>query len=52
RLHRSHFARIDQVRELRTEGNGDAEVTLASGVRLPVSRTYRERLVAALERAR
>lgn len=52
RLHRSYFARIDQVRELRTEGNGDAEVTLATGTRLPVSRTYRERLVAALERAR
>ena len=52
RLHRSYFARIDQVRELRTEGNGDGEVALADGRSLPVSRTYRERLIAALEQAR
>ncbi|MBK8231402.1 MAG: response regulator [Candidatus Eisenbacteria bacterium] len=48
RLHRSYFARIDQILELRAEGNGDGEVILRGGRRLPVSRTHRDRVVSAI----
>lgn len=44
RIHRSRIVRIAAVRELRPLGDGDYHVTLASGTRVVLSRTYRAAL--------
>lgn len=46
RVHRSHMVALRYARELRPLGDGDYEVSLDTGVRLVVTRSYR----AALER--
>jgi two-component system LytT family response regulator len=48
RAHRSAIVNVDGVRELRPVAGGDAEVRLASGVVVRVSRSCREALVARL----
>jgi two-component system, LytTR family, response regulator len=48
RIHRSSIARIDQIKELRSTGDGDQVVVLQDGVRLKLSRGYRERFRQAL----
>ncbi len=42
RVHRSVMVRIDRVEELRPLDHGEYEVTLQSGVRLKLSRSYRD----------
>jgi two-component system LytT family response regulator len=49
RLHRSALVNIDSIQELVHEGAGEISTVLKSGKRLPTSRSYRERLEAALE---
>jgi len=44
RIHRSTIVAVDRVREIRPDGRGDGEVLLDDGTRLPMSRTYRERI--------
>ena len=46
RIHRSHLINITKVREVRRLRKGDAEVTLASGSLLRMSRRYRRNLGA------
>jgi two-component system LytT family response regulator len=48
RVHRSAIVQIDRVVEIRAETHGDAELELRDGTRIPVSRTWRGRLQAAL----
>jgi two-component system, LytTR family, response regulator len=48
RIHRSHLINVSNVREVRRLGKGDAQVTLANGPRLRVSRRYRRNLSAQL----
>lgn len=50
RVHRSYVVRLDEVREVRGAAGGDGTVLLRDGAELPVSRTYRERLLDALDR--
>ena len=42
RVHRSHVVRIDRIRRLEPCGHGEYELTLADGIRLSSSRSYRE----------
>lgn len=49
RLHRSHVVRLDQVASVRSDAGGDGVVVLADGTELPLSRTYRDDLLRALE---
>ena len=44
RLHRSHLARRDAMREIVPSGDGDAQVRLSDGRILPASRSYRNKL--------
>lgn len=49
RIHRSYAVRLDRI--TRIEGaSGDGAVLLDDGTELPLSRTYRDSLLAALER--
>jgi two-component system LytT family response regulator len=48
RIHRSSIVNVDRVREIHRLFAGDAEVTLADGQRLRVSRIYRPLLEARL----
>ena len=48
RIHRSAIVRVSRVKELVPRLHGDYEVRLTTGVRLRLSRSYRERLGAAL----
>ena len=48
RVHRSHVVNVSRVREVRRLRKGDAQVTLADGHRLRVSRRYRRALGEAL----
>jgi two-component system LytT family response regulator len=48
RIHRSYIVRIDRIRELRPQSNGDYRVYLRDGTQLPLSRTYREQVLALL----
>jgi len=50
RIHRSAIVRVDQVREVHPRPNNELEVVLGDGTRLRASRTYSERLKAALGR--
>jgi two-component system LytT family response regulator len=43
RIHRSHLVNADRIKEL-LPGNGEHVVVLRTGVRLPLSRGYRDRL--------
>ena len=40
-IHRSHIVNLSKVKEVRRLGNGDAEITLAGGRALRMSRRYR-----------
>lgn len=51
RIHRSTIVSVDHVREIRPEGRGDGEVVLDDGTKLPLSRTYRERIDDLLGRS-
>jgi two-component system LytT family response regulator len=48
RIHRSAIVRLDRVRELQPWSHGEYHVVLGDGTRLTLSRSYRERLQAAL----
>jgi len=43
RIHRSTIVRVDQIKELRSSGDGEQVVILHDGSRLSLSRGYRER---------
>jgi two-component system LytT family response regulator len=51
RIHRSYIVRIDRIRELRPQSNGDYRVYLKDGTQLPLSRTYREQALSVLGRS-
>jgi two-component system LytT family response regulator len=48
RTHRSYLVRIDRIRQLKLDEDGDGSVVLTGGELLPFSRTHRERLLQAL----
>jgi two-component system LytT family response regulator len=48
RIHRSAIVNVGQVSEVAPRGDADYVVTLHSGVRLALSRSYRARFVAAM----
>lgn len=48
RVHRSAIVRLDRLREIRTLPGGEGELHLASGVAVPLGRTYREQLLRRL----
>jgi two-component system LytT family response regulator len=48
RIHRSTIVNIEQIAELAPSSHGDCSVTLRSGARVTLSRTYREPLRARL----
>ena len=50
RIHRSHIVNVDRIKEL-LPGNGDHAVILRSGVKLPLSRGYKERLQERMGRS-
>jgi len=49
RIHRSTIVNIERVRECAPLGGGEYRVTLASGVKLVVSRTYRDAVLSRLQ---
>ncbi len=49
RIHRSTIVNLEQVRTIELDLNGDYEVVLRNGVRLRLSRTYREQLQSKLK---
>jgi two-component system LytT family response regulator len=49
RIHRSYAVRLDRITKIEGSG-GDGSVILDDGTELPLSRTYREALLAALDR--
>ncbi|HEX7070775.1 MAG TPA: LytTR family DNA-binding domain-containing protein, partial [Rhodothermales bacterium] len=49
RIHRSHIVNTDRIKELQP-GNGEHTVVLRNGVRLTLSRGYREKLQERLGR--
>ena len=51
RIHRSTIINMERVRELRPLFHGDYEVTLQSGARVTLSRSYRDRLSHHLKAA-
>jgi two-component system LytT family response regulator len=52
RIHRSAIVNVERVRECAPLGGGEYRVTLANGVRLVVSRTYRAAVLNRLQGAR
>lgn len=48
RIHRSAIVNVERVRECTPLGGGEYRVTLSNGVRLVVSRTYRDAFLARL----
>ena len=44
RIHRSSIVNLHYVKEVRHEANGDANVVLLSGEKIPLSRSYRSRI--------
>lgn len=44
RIHRSTIVSVDRIREMRPLSRGDYEVTLLDGVRLTLSRKYRDKV--------
>ena len=51
RIHRSSIVRLDRVRELQPWPHGEYRVILHDGTQLTLSRSYRDRLQAALGNA-
>ena len=49
RIHRSIIVRIDRIAALKPQSNSDHEVVLRDGRRLSLSRTYHDRVFAALK---
>lgn len=52
RVHRLYLVNVDRVREMKPAFNRDQVLTLRDGTRVKVSRTYYDRLLAALSRSR
>ena len=50
RIHRSHIVNADRIKELQP-GSGDHSVILRSGVKLPLSRGYKDRLQERMGRS-
>jgi len=50
RIHRSTIVNLARVRDLCSDGGGDYEVVLHDDIRLTVSRSYREKLQAAIQK--
>lgn len=50
RIHRSTIVNLSRVRDLRLDSSGEYEVVLRDETRLKVSRGYREKLQAAIQR--
>lgn len=48
RVHRSAIVRIDRVKEVRPQPNGDHQLRLASGARVVMSRSYRDAVLKVL----
>jgi len=48
RIHRSSIVRLDRIKELQPWSHGEYHVILEDGTRLTLSRSYREKLQAAL----
>ncbi len=48
RIHRSTIVNLNRVREFQSSENGEYHVTLESGIRLALSRTYKRRLISLL----
>jgi two-component system LytT family response regulator len=44
RVHRSSIVNLQYVKEVKNEANGDANVVLTNGERVPMSRSYRSRI--------
>lgn len=44
RIHRSSIVNLQYVKEVKNEADGDANVLLLSGEKIPMSRSYRARL--------
>ncbi|MGK2883287.1 MAG: LytR/AlgR family response regulator transcription factor, partial [Rhodococcus sp. (in: high G+C Gram-positive bacteria)] len=51
RIHRSTIVNVERISEMHPMFNGDQVIVLRDGRRLTVSRTFREDLLALLERA-
>ena len=49
RVHRSAIVRIDLVRELKPQPSGDYQLRLDGGARVPMSRGYRDAVLARLD---
>ena len=49
RIHRSTIVRLDRVRGLRLNENGEYDVLLGDGTRLRLSRRYRKQLQSRLD---
>jgi hypothetical protein len=49
RIHRSAIVNIDHVKEIKTGAAGEASVIMRDGTALPLSRSYKDPLFAALE---
>ena len=50
RIHRSTLVNAERIREMHPLFNGDQTVVLSNGRKLTMSRTYRESVMAALNR--
>jgi two-component system LytT family response regulator len=50
RVHRSFIVNLARIRELQLQPSGDYDVVLTSGATVPLGRTYRERVLALLQR--
>jgi len=49
RIHKSAFVNLDRVKSIEPIHAGDHAITLVDGTELVVSRTYRQRVLAALD---
>jgi two-component system LytT family response regulator len=49
-VHRSSIVNLQQVKEVRSELNGDFTAVLLNGQKLPMSRGYRSRIFELLNR--
>jgi two-component system LytT family response regulator len=49
RIHRSIIVRLDRIVTLRPQNNGDHMILLRDGRKLALSRTYHDRVFAALK---
>jgi two-component system LytT family response regulator len=52
RIHRSRIVRVDRIKELRVAAGGDYDVVLYSGLRLGLSRLYKDALQVRLTKGR